>query len=247
MQWYLALGDSLAAGYQPTTGDDLDGGYVGHVLEGVQEDYAKTRLVNLACSGETSAEMIDGGDCSYDQGSQLAAAEQFLRAHKDKVSTVTIHIGANDVAGCVYDAVPFDPQDVPAAIELDTCLRRGLAAFDQNLDTILTRLRAASPSTDIVIGNYYNPFLAGAVLPPLRDLAPRTIPYAAALNNGITVNAEESGAEVADVAAAFDNDTPGLNVSAICTNTWMCQRLDIHANNLGYALIGDAFMAVLAE
>ena len=29
--WYLAMGDSLAAGYQPGQGDDRTGGYVGGV------------------------------------------------------------------------------------------------------------------------------------------------------------------------------------------------------------------------
>ena len=36
MGWYLALGDSLAAGYQPGQGDDPTGGYVGGVLDAVR-------------------------------------------------------------------------------------------------------------------------------------------------------------------------------------------------------------------
>src|SRR4051812_5713742 len=35
--WYLALGDSLAAGLQPTTGDQKTRGYAGPVLEGVRK------------------------------------------------------------------------------------------------------------------------------------------------------------------------------------------------------------------
>ncbi|MBC7560633.1 MAG: SGNH/GDSL hydrolase family protein, partial [Dermatophilaceae bacterium] len=50
--WYVALGDSLAAGYQPNAGDDRTGGYVGKVLVAEQRMARKTKLRNLACSGE---------------------------------------------------------------------------------------------------------------------------------------------------------------------------------------------------
>jgi hypothetical protein len=47
--WYLALGDSLATGYQPGRGEDRADGYVGTVLEQIQTEQPKTKLVNLAC------------------------------------------------------------------------------------------------------------------------------------------------------------------------------------------------------
>ena len=57
--WYLALGDSLAAGFQPgrTPAVDLDGGYVGAVLDAEREERPRTRLVNLACPGATSTRL----------------------------------------------------------------------------------------------------------------------------------------------------------------------------------------------
>src|ERR687890_545418 len=61
--WYVALGDSLAAGYQPGAGDDKDGGYVGLVLDAKQDTSPKTKLLNLACSGETSTTLVNGGRC----------------------------------------------------------------------------------------------------------------------------------------------------------------------------------------
>ncbi|MFB9730836.1 SGNH/GDSL hydrolase family protein [Ornithinimicrobium kibberense] len=250
VEWYLALGDSLAAGFQPGVGDDLDGGYVGHVLDGLQEDYAKTKLVNLACSGETSATMIDGGRCSYDQGNQLDAAEQFLRAHKDKVSTVTIDIGANDVQQCVRGGT------------IDTaCIAAGMQATMTNLPLILTTLdKAAHPDTEIVVGNYYNPFLAASLLGPEgRQLAQTSAVLQDQLNGIIAGAAWSVDAEVADVAYAFDSDvqtlvpfmgtTAPLNVVRICSWTWMCSwnPPDIHANDTGYAVMGQTFLAALAE
>lgn len=231
VQWYLALGDSLAAGYQPGMGDDLDGGYVGHVLDGLQDDYAKTKLVNLACSGETSTDMIEGGDCHYGQGSQLAAAEQFLRAHKGKVSTVTITIGANDVAGCVSESLG-DP-----TIDLQRCIGDGLLDVGTNLPKILDRLRAASPEADIAINTYYNPFVV------IEELAGVTAGPAAALNGTIVRAADQPEVAVADVDAAFGYSNP----ARVCTWTWMCTAQDIHANDAGYAVMGQTFLAALAE
>jgi hypothetical protein len=99
--WYLALGDSLAAGYQPGQGDDKTGGYVGGVLDAVRTSTPKTRLVNVACSGETVVTMVVGGRCAYDEGTQLAQAVEFLHAHSRTTRLVTIDIGANDVQRCV--------------------------------------------------------------------------------------------------------------------------------------------------
>jgi hypothetical protein len=64
--WYLALGDSWAAGYQYAQGDDPTGGYAGHVLDVLRQDQPKTKLVNLACSGATTTSMIAGGGCADD-------------------------------------------------------------------------------------------------------------------------------------------------------------------------------------
>ena len=55
-QFYLALGDSLAAGFQPGQGDNKTGGYVGRVWHAEYALVPHTALVNEACSGETSTD-----------------------------------------------------------------------------------------------------------------------------------------------------------------------------------------------
>lgn len=108
--WYLGLGDSVAAGYQPGAPFDLTGGYVGDVLDAVRADAPKTKLRNLACPGEDSTEMISGGGaCTYDQGSQLAQALVFLRAHTDTTRLITLTMGANDVTPCLKPTEPPGP------------------------------------------------------------------------------------------------------------------------------------------
>jgi lysophospholipase L1-like esterase len=237
--WYLALGDSLAAGYQPGVGDDRDGGYVGGVLDALQDSAPKAKLSNLSCSGATTTSMLGTDRCAYEQGSQVDAAVQFLRAHKTKVDLVTIDIGANDVTPCARGTV-----DVACAIG-------AVGTVERNLTTILGRLRAATgPQTQIVVLNYYNPFLAAWLTGPAgQQVAALTTGLQAMLNGAVARSAASADADVADVATAFrsTNMTPvataygtiPTNVATICAWTWMCSKSDIHANDAGYAVLAD--------
>src|SRR3989440_12894543 len=59
---YLALGDSLAFGYQPS--GVFDQGYV-QQLHAMHPDLT---LTNLGCPGETSQTLVAGGRCPYPRG-----------------------------------------------------------------------------------------------------------------------------------------------------------------------------------
>lgn len=244
--WYLSLGDSLAAGYQPGVGDERAGGYVGEVLESLQDTAPKTKLRNISCSGATTTSLMsNGGPCSYDAGSQLAEGVEFLEAHKGKVDLVTIDIGANDVTPCVGR-----PDTVPCALA-------AVAGVEANLTTILGQLRAASgPDTEIIVLNYYNPFLASWLTGPAgQQLASLTSQLQSLLNAGVARAAATVDADVADVATAFRSaDTTPVataygtiptNVATICAWTWMCTRNDIHANDDGYAVLAGTVVARL--
>ncbi len=61
-QHYLALGDSLAFGFQPN-GDFTDG-YVNDLFNELHEEGVKD-FTNLGCPGETSSTLISGGICHY--------------------------------------------------------------------------------------------------------------------------------------------------------------------------------------
>jgi lysophospholipase L1-like esterase len=249
MGWYLAMGDSLAAGYQPGQGDDKTGGYVGGVLQAVQADTAKTKLVNVACSGETVVTMVAGGRCAYDEGTQLAQAVEFLHAHSRTTRLVTIDIGANDVQRCVSRS--------PLGIDL-VCIQQGLGDVQRLLPQVLAQLHAAAPGAHIVVANYYNPFLAAYLTGSAGQvLAQQSVALQAALNAIIAGSAASVGADVADVATAFHStvttavNVPALgglvptNVATICAWTWMCQLGDIHANDTGYAVMTGAVAARL--
>src|SRR2546430_2634462 len=109
VHYYLSLGDSLAAGEQPTLplGQNFgDEGYADQLYASEQARIANLKLVKLGCGGETTASMISAvptvtvpgigpvpyegrGDhffCRFPHGSQLAEAVSFLHAHRGFVS-----------------------------------------------------------------------------------------------------------------------------------------------------------------
>ena len=253
--YYLALGDSLGAGWQPNavTGK----GYIsGH---GYADDIAAslkprgTKYVNLACPGETTGSMIHGG-CSYPEPyqSQLAAATAFLKAHKGDRVLVTIDIGANDVDDCA-SAAGLDIQ----------CGLNGIKQTSQDLPVILNALHAAAGhKTEFVGSTYYNPFLASWLTGASgQSTAVLSAVFLNLFNAVFAVEYPLHGDRVADVSSAFQSNDfvdqvplkPGvtvpLNVARICQWTWMCAPApvgpNIHANDAGYQVMAKAFEAAI--
>jgi lysophospholipase L1-like esterase len=251
--YYLSLGDSLSRGVQP----DRSGasvptgqGYPDQLYAMLRAGHPGLRLVKLGCSGETTSTMIHGGVCAYRGGSQLAAAVRFLRAHRGRVSLITIDIGANDPNSCIFH---------PSLGKLARCVRSAIPGAVGNLARILLALRAAGGSKVRIIGmSYYVPELAewrnGLVGQALARLSEQ---LAAGLNYLLTRAYGAAGARVADVAGAFrTRDFAGRvsrpavgtvppNVALICSLTWACapppRGPNEHANAAGYRVIAQAF------
>jgi lysophospholipase L1-like esterase len=229
--YYLALGDSLAYGYQPTqvTGQ----GYVDQLYPQLRtRDHRPLALANLGCPGETSTSMITGGVCGT--GAQLDAAVAFLGSHR--VSLVTLDIGANDVDRCA----------TPAGLD-QACVLQGLATLADNTERIAARLRGAAPHTTIVAMNYYDPFLASYLTGPAgQQVAAQSLLLSKVFNALLVATFRAHGFRIADVAGAFGTDDFPADVATICQLTWMCAPApvgpDIHANQQGYAVIAQAFL-----
>ena len=90
--YYLALGDSLAAGFQAPPARP-HAGHVDDVYTRALRRQRDLRLVNIACLGTTSTTLMSGDLCSATAGPQLRRAVSFLRRHRGKVSLVTIDSG----------------------------------------------------------------------------------------------------------------------------------------------------------
>ncbi len=213
---YLALGDSVAFGYRPTSvaqpADYLDpAGFTGY-----PEDMAKAlglRLVNLSCPGETTASMISqsapsngcetsahGGPgyralaplhASY-TGSQLGYAVRYLQRHPD-TELVTIDIGADDMFLC---------QQTTADHCTGADFGRALASVTRNLDTILSALRnQAHYRHDLAILGYY-----------ALNYGDRTsVAQTEALNAALAGPATRYGARLASGFAAFRAASAGAH------------------------------------
>jgi lysophospholipase L1-like esterase len=252
--YYLALGDSLARGVQPNAAGvsaETQQGYPDQLYAALRPDHPGLRLVKLGCPGETTSTMINGGICRYPDGSQLADAVAFLRAHRGHVFLVTVDIGANDLEDCgsqpdLIEVIPCFVADVPGAVS--------------RLGTIMTRLRtAAGPDGRIAGMSYYLPALAqwrdGSSGQAFAKLIER---LEAGYNDLLDHVYADHDAKVADVFGAFATSdfsdqvtVPGIgkvprNVALLCRYTWECtappRGPNQHANATGYGVIARAFL-----
>jgi lysophospholipase L1-like esterase len=248
--YYLSLGDSLAQGVQPNAAGvsvETDQGYADQLYAALRLGDPGLQLVKLGCPGETTGTMLSGGICSYPQGSQLAAAVSFLKAHPGRVSLVTIDIGANDLNPCV-------------ASLSEQCVEEALTAVGNNLYEIMSQLRAAGGSNVRIIGmTYYVPELAEWLTSPAGQAYAEDAEQLGATLNGVLSNVyQQFGARIADVFSAFHSadftdqvTLPGIgtvprNVAIICQWTWECapppRGPNEHANVIGYGVIALTFL-----
>lgn len=250
---YLALGDSMAAGYQPGRGETT--GYVGRVWRSMRQEIPELSLRNLGCPGETSRSMITGkhSPCDHAAGSQLDAAVSFLGAHPGDVAFITITIGVNDL---VERCLDWNSGLIDEACAVD--LRPGLKS---RLMHIVDALGTAAPGVPIVGMTYHDPFLGfWGLVPGGHALARADLRALSVLNAGLTTAYEDAGAAVADVAATFRIDdftdtvvVPGrgaipVNVARACGWTWFCSPKffgDPHPNWKGYKKVAHTFQREL--
>lgn len=228
---YLAIGDSLAFGFQPDL--DFTNGYSNDFSNNLRR-HGVTTYDNLACPGETTTTMINGG-CPYPElrkyvyiGAQLNAAVDYLHDNAGQVSPVTLDIGANDLLGDLNSS----------NCTVSSTWTSDLATMDSNLThTILPELVAALKVNGVVTGdlllmNYYDPY---------QNLCPNTVSYIQQINAHLAADAV-GYATIVNVFSAFGGATvPDPNT---CNYTWICSVFsDIHATDAGYSVMAGAFEA----
>lgn len=225
--YYLALGDSVAYGYQPNL--DIFQGYVGDFFRSFATS-GTNHMINMGCVLETTTTMINGG-CPFVKflkykysGPQLAAAISFIQQHPGEVSPVTLDIGANDL-------IPFINTST-CAISSTESITQIATTFDTNFNLIVSQIKTALNGTgDFYVMNYYYPY---------QNLCPNLLPFSQLFNASIAAVAKQNGIPVADVFTAFGGPTtPNPN---ICTYTWICSsKHDIHPTTQGYKVIAQTF------
>jgi lysophospholipase L1-like esterase len=266
-RYYLALGDSLSQGTQPNaSGASLytNQGYVNDLYQAERRRIPNLKLVDVGCGGDTTTSLLTGHGnardarlyrCDRKGGSQLKAAELFLRAHHQpgEVPLITIDIGANDVDGCV------------TAPNLARCVIEGEASIKHNVPLILRGLKRAARRGAAFAGmTLYDPVLAGyfSSVSSTRSLAAVSVALLKQVN-GLIISADHNaGFRTADVADVFDSYDQALtvkyngqlipvDVARVCSWTWACtpppSGPNIHANKNGYAEIAGAFERVIGR
>ncbi len=253
--YYVSLGDSLAQGVQPNAkGQDVitKQGYPDQLFTALHVGNPTLKLAKLGCPGETTASMINGGICTYTGAkSQLAAALAFLQAHQGHIQLVTIDIGANDLNPCLAKTLLKN---------VIKCLETTIPKVVKNLGSILKALRSAPGGATLpIIGmTYYDPELAGWLVPKLRTRAEASIALASQFGLDLRQVYKAAGAPVASAFGAFHTSdikhlvtVPAFgkvprDVAYLCSYTWQCTTAqDEHANVLGYGVIANAFLKVI--
>ena len=229
--YYLALGDSIAYGSQPTKPRARPSalpGYVDVFAAHLRKLSPNIQVVNYGCPGESTVTFTRGG-CPWlaeggklhdaFRGPQLNAALSFLRAHPGQVSPITMTLWGNDLA-------PLSQKGKRAP--------KAIASFASRFEAILRQLRAAAPTAEIIVTGAWN---------PEADRLVQTRPLYRSLDKAIARAAGVSGARVANMLATF-NGSGNLRTqrARLCAHTFACKG-DPHPTDAGYRAMADAFLA----
>jgi lysophospholipase L1-like esterase len=241
-RYYLALGDSIAYGHQPTMKPtapaSADTGYVYPFAARLRSRFPHLRVVDYGCPGESTVTFIrgscPGAAAGYKahnafRGAQLRAADTFLRVHAGEVSLITLTLWGNDWVSLLVDRCKGNV----------ACVRvfgpRTIAAIGARLTSILKRLRASAPGAEILVTGAWNPDPGS-----LRQLAP----VYGSLNVAIGRAASAANARVVNAERVFNPPGPVRKQQArLCKFTFICSRGDPHPTDAGYRALAAAFMA----
>jgi|GEM_PF-575134 hypothetical protein len=221
-RYFLALGDSLAYGYQPNF--DFYDGYNDDFYAALQANYPDLLMYDLSCPGETSGSYMHD-TCPHKMllkhwylESQMQTALNFINDHPGEVSPVTLDMGANDVLACINATT--------GQINL-VCVKQVFKNLAHNLPIIYGSLvQALHGQGDLMITDYYDPFI---------KLYPVTLYFTRLFNKLIETEAARFNIPVINILPQFTDST-------ICQYTWMCSvYVDIHATDTGYAVIASDF------
>ena len=235
--YYLALGDSITYGFQPTKErlppSRVRTGYVDVFAARLRALAPEIQVVNYGCPGESARTFIHGG-CPWlaekrrlhdaFKGTQIGAALVFLRAHPGQVSPITLTLWGNDL----FEFSPACEEDL---VCIRSHARIGLARFTSRLASIVGRLRAAAPEAEIILTGAWNFDVAKPA---------KTDPLFRSIDARI---ARVAAGGKARVAKMFPVLNPVGKKSRICALTFMCSRGDPHPKDAGYRAMADAFLA----
>jgi lysophospholipase L1-like esterase len=263
-QLYVSVGDSYAAGYQPTAqgvGHNTRNGFA-YQLPGLARPRGYNfQLVNFGCSGATTTSILQSKGCVpraralggpvYTNKTQTAAAEAFLRANRGKLGLITVSIGGNDVTKCVNEADPTN------------CVAEAVKVIKTNVTKLTKRLRAAAGPKVRIVGITYPDVVLGLWTTGKQsdqDFAKLSLfAFRGLLNpafkESYTSVRRGSFIDVTEATGAYTPleqtttlapyGTIPVAVAKVCQISYYCQFRDIHARTNGYKIIAQLIAKTL--
>jgi hypothetical protein len=249
-QEYLALGNSVAFGFNPLLDESNADNFIGYPTPAAAA--LKEALTNASCPGETSSHFISltGSDngCGFYHNhfplhvaystTQLAFADGFLQSHP-KTLVVSIDIGANDLFvlenGCGGASTPAEIKCI-----LDG-LPAMLATLSANLNTIYGHIRNLDGYHHKLVAltyyslNYRDPTGTSVISQVNQVVANRTLAWKGIVADGFGAFAAASSASGGDTCLA------GLRI-VVKTSPLTC---DIHPSPAGRDLLAQAIVNAL--
>ncbi|HEY6286316.1 MAG TPA: SGNH/GDSL hydrolase family protein [Ktedonobacteraceae bacterium] len=249
-QEYLALGNSVAFGFNPLLDRSNADNFIGY--PNTVATALKEKLTNASCPGETSSHFISLAGTDLDCGayrlnfplhvaystSQLDFADGFLQSHP-KTLVVSIDIGANDLFvlenGCGGASTPAEINCILAG------LPAMLATLSANLDTIYGHIRNMDGYHHKLVAltyyslNYSDPTGTNVISQVNQVVADRTLAWGGIVADGFDAFADASTAYGGDTCAA------GLRI-VVLSSPLTC---DIHPSPAGRDLLARAIVKAL--
>ncbi len=257
---YLAVGDSIAFGYQDQKRTPLPAappfstGFVGYAqpYDAFLSAQAGTpvALLNLGIFGETTASLVTASPATAGNGllngnynpaapqTQYALLTSELTALGGSVSNVTVQVGANDILDLATTAAFEDAFDKGDSATEQALLAGTLANVGKNYDFLLGQVHALAPSADVQVLGYYDPYAALTGTDPISlYLRAATGPLTKALNAEIAQEAATHGDQFVDLSGPFAGHESTLTLSGELIPTPFGLAPNDHPSAAGYAVI----------
>lgn len=209
---YVALGDSLAAGFTASRG------YVPRYAAYTETENGVTvRVQNMGRAGWTSSDLRDA-----------LRNDNAMRNAVTSADVVTWNIGGNDL----LHAYRLFLEGNCGGADNQDCFRSGVAEFKANWDAIVSEIVSlAQPgSTVIRTMDIYNPFIAEQMQ---LGSVNATVPYLEEVDAYIRTSAEQNGIPVARVYEAFN----GASGREDPVSKGLISQDGFHANDAGHDMM----------
>ena len=257
---YVALGDSITTGY----GLDEAQSFAEQIAE--QEGY--TLNDSLASDGATSTDLLEvvKSEANADTlknadlititigGNDLMnALYAYLAEEYNNKQNSDTSITAKDVKASLAGTLSEIPQVAMLSFAASkipdfpnsTAANTALSTFATNFSSIISAIKAANSTAQLIVVNQYNPYGHLTTGTGVLSLDLSAIDTAVrALNTVISSSAESADYTVADVYTKFEqaeNNPCNASVSLPSIN------LDFHPNATGHGLIADTISALLTD